>query len=123
MLCGIADSFKYFGGIVLFIKSAYGAGNNALTATDACLRHKGLFESGRDVSVEASVKRVDNADTLFVTSRYATTAKNTFVVVADERRRACVKLLVDLCTCVVVLVFNSEIGTELLKLAALVSYA
>ena len=121
---GIGESIPNLPSVVLFVDSANGAVNNALTASDTGNVFKVETESGTDIGYEASFISADNANALNVlTHSNATTAKNAFIVISYEVGVGVFDSVFRSSACKTVNVFNAVFLTESLKFAVLVSYA
>ena len=119
VLGGIVDRIPNLSGIILFVESAYGAGNDTLTAGYAGGGSERIFVCGADYGVEATVECFDNADALHIlTSCNTTAAEDTLVVVTNEEGGAIVLYVGDVLACEAVFVFNAEIAAELLQFTA-----
>ena len=85
VLGGICKSCKYTIGIVSFIESAHGTSYDTLTAVDAGGSCQRLLKSRTDIGIKSTVVSADNANFLYLCAGcYATTAKNTLVVIANN---------------------------------------
>ena len=85
MLGGIRHCFPNLIGIILFSQRAGGASHNTLTAGYARSQTQTIIESRADVGGETALVCTNNRDTLpFIANRYATAAKDTFIIIANH---------------------------------------
>jgi hypothetical protein len=122
VLCGIRDDLEYLVGIVALNKRACRADYGALAAAYASYVVEILLERAADNGVEAAVVRADNGYILLLASRYAATAENALVVVANEVQSGVILLVVSLLALKLCLV-NAVLKAELLELAGVASRA
>ena len=119
VLGGVVERFPNLSGVVLFVERTNGAGNDTLAAGYAGGCSEGLFKCGADASIKATVDGFDRADALHIlTSRYTTTAEDTFVVVTNEESGAFVFFVFIVFAFEAGFVCNTEIVAKLLELTA-----
>ena len=120
----IGKELPDLGGIILLIESAHRAVDDTLAAVDTA--HLIQFHLPRRFNggLEATVDRADDTDVLDVgTDRYAATAKDALVVVADDARGEIVNGIGVLGSLVLVAILNAQLKAQLLQLAVLAADA
>ena len=122
VLCGICKSCPYLVGIVLLNESTGRTYSGTLTAGDTGSLSQGHIEGLTDAGVDTTVVSTDYGYVLLVTYSYASTAKDTLVVVSYEVRSGEVKLVGGLETAESVLIYT-VFKAKLLELAVGGSYA
>ncbi|CDC75945.1 putative uncharacterized protein [Candidatus Colimorpha enterica] len=116
VLCRVAESLPYLVGVVLLGDGTGGTYSGTLTAGDAGNLAEVYLERGSDAGVDTSVIRPYDRDVLLAADSHTAAAENALVVVADEVRCACVKLVMRLVTLKTAFL-NTVLAAELLKLA------
>ena len=110
--------------MVFFVDSAYRTNSDTLTTGYTAGFTQAHFECGTDEGLETTFVSADYADTLyFFADSCTSTAKDTFVVIANHMSCTGVQFIFDLCAIIVGFIINAQFFSQSLKFTVVAAYA